>query len=102
VIIHKERLKIETVFIEQFLKRGQLGGVWSLDLEPIMELPPNGYLTSFYSGNVSSDRLNRMLQFIEEHHVNAAPEKVFMLEQTADAHRYLESSLSFGKTVIML
>lgn len=81
---------------------GQLGGVWSLDLEPIMELPPNGYLTSFYSGNVSSDRLNRMLQFIKEHHVNAAPEKVFMLEQTADAHRYLESSLSFGKTVIML
>ena len=81
---------------------GQLGGVWSLDLEPIMELPPNGYLTSFYSGNVSSDRLNRMLQFIEEHHVNAAPEKVFMLEQTADAHRYLESSRSFGKTVIML
>ncbi|MCR4751433.1 MAG: zinc-binding dehydrogenase [Eubacterium sp.] len=81
---------------------GQLGGVWNLDLEPIMELPPNGYLTSFYSGNVSSGRLNRMLRFIEDHHVNAAPEKVFMLEQTADAHRYLESSRSFGKTVIML
>lgn len=81
---------------------GQLGGVWNLDLEPIMELPANGYLTSFYSGNVSSDKLNRMLQFIEDHHVNAAPEKVFALEQTADAHRYLESSRSFGKTVIIL
>ena len=81
---------------------GQLGGVWNLDFEPIMELPPNGYLTSFYSGNVSSDRLNDMLKFIEDHHVNAAPEKVFSLEQTAEAHRYLESGDSFGKTVICL
>ena len=81
---------------------GQLGGVWDLDLEPIMELPANGYLTSFYSGNVSSDKLNRMLRFIEDHHVNAAPEKVFTLEQTSEAHRYLESSHSFGKTVVIL
>ena len=81
---------------------GQLGGVWNLDFEPIMELPPNGYLTSFYSGNVSSDRLNDMLQFIEDHHVNAAPEKIFSLEQTAEAHRYLESKDSFGKAVICL
>ncbi len=81
---------------------GQLGGVWNLDFEPIMELPPNGYLTSFYSGNVSSDRLNDMLKFIEDHHVNAAPEKVFSLEQTVEAHRYLESRDSFGKVVICL
>ena len=81
---------------------GQLGGVWNLDFEPIMELPPNGYLTSFYSGNVSSEKLNRMLRFIEEHQVNAAPEKVFPLEQTAEAHRYLESRDSFGKVVVSI
>ena len=81
---------------------GQLGGVWDLTFEPIMELPANGYLTSFYSGNVSAEKLNAMLRFIEENRVDAAPEKVFALEQTQEAHRYLESSGSFGKTVVVI
>mgnify|MGYP002863929986 CR=1 FL=1 len=81
---------------------GQLGGVWSFDLEPIMELPANGYLTSFYSGNVSEEKLNAMLRYIEEYRIDVQPEKVFSLEETAAAHAYLESSGSFGKTVVII
>lgn len=80
---------------------GELGGVWNIDLEPIQELPANGYLTSFYSGNVSEEKVNEMLAFIEERHVNAAPERVFPLENVADAHRYLEGGHSFGKAVVL-
>lgn len=81
---------------------GQLGGEWYLNgFEPIMELPANGYLTSFYSGNVDGARLQEMLDFIVERAVDVKPEKVFALESMADAHSYLESSHSFGKVVVI-
>lgn len=82
---------------------GQLGGQWYLDrFEPIMELPANGYLTSFYSGNVSADRIQEMLDFVRDYNVDAKPEKIFSLEQVPDAHRYLESSDSYGKVVCVV
>lgn len=79
---------------------GQLGGQWYLSgFEPIMELPANGYLTSFYSGNVDKKRLQAMLDYVAEYHVSAAPERVFSLEQVPEAHAYLEGAHSFGKVV---
>ncbi len=81
---------------------GQLGGQWELTFEPIMELPANGYLTSFYSGNVSEQKLNDMLGFIERHAIDVRPEKVFPLGQAAQAHCYLESSESFGKVILRM
>ena len=51
---------------------GQLGGQWNLDIEPIMELPMNGYLTSFYSGNVSSEKLNEMFEYIRRYHIDVS------------------------------
>ena len=47
------------------------------------------------------EKVNEMLAFIEERHVNAAPERVFSLENVADAHRYLEGGHSFGKAVVL-
>ncbi len=81
---------------------GQLGGEWYLnDFDPIFELPANGYLTSFYSGNVDGGRLQEMLNFIEEYRVNVRPERVFTLDQIPEAHAYLDSSRSFGKVVVV-
>ena len=81
---------------------GQLGGEWYLnDFDPIFELPANGYLTSFYSGNVDGGRLQEMLNYIEEYRVNVRPERVFTLDQIPEAHAYLDSSRSFGKVVVV-
>ena len=79
---------------------GQLGGEWYLnDFDPIFELPANGYLTSFYSGNVDSGRLQEMLDYIKEYDIDVRPERVFTLDQIPEAHAYLDSSSSFGKVV---
>ena len=81
---------------------GQLGGQWNLDIEPIMELPMNGYLTSFYSGNVSSEKLNEMFEYIRRYHIDVRPKKVFALNEAPEAHRYLEGQNSFGKVIIKI
>lgn len=81
---------------------GQLGGQWNLDIEPIMELPMNGYLTSFYSGNVSSAKLNEMFGYIRRYHIDVRPKKVFALNEAPEAHRYLEGQDSYGKVVIKI
>lgn len=82
---------------------GQLGGKWYIEeFDPIIDLPANGYLTSFYSGNVSNGKLQQMLDYIEEYNVEARAEKVFSLEEAPLAHEYLESSRSFGKCIVVL
>ena len=81
---------------------GLLGGEWTLDaFDPLEDMPANGYLTSFHSGNVCAESIQEMLNYISEHHVDVRPEKVFDLAGLADAHRYMESSRSFGKVVVM-
>lgn len=79
---------------------GQLGGQWTLDFDPISELPPNGYLTSFHSANVDQKRLQEMFDFVERYQPDIHPEKIFSLENTEEAHRYLESRESFGKVIV--
>lgn len=80
---------------------GQLGGRWYMDgFDPIVDLPANGYLTSFYSGNVDDRRLDELFAYIEEHGVDVAPERVFPLEDMVGAHRYLKGSHGFGKVVV--
>lgn len=81
---------------------GQLGGEWYLnDFDPIFDLPANGYLTSFYSGNVDRNRLQEMLDYIETFNVYVKPEKVFSLSEMREAHALLDSSKSFGKVVVI-
>lgn len=81
---------------------GELGGQWTMDdFDPITDIPDGAYLTSFYSGNVTEERIRDMLDFVEGYQIDLAPEKVFTgLDQVADAHRYLESPESFGKVVV--
>ncbi len=82
---------------------GQLGGKWELDgLDPIMDLPANGYLTSFYSGNVSQEHLQEMLDYVKKYKVDPRPERVFSLQEVSKAHAYLESAESFGKVIVLV
>ena len=80
----------------------QISGKWTMDgFDPITDIPDGAFLTSFYSGNVSDARMQKMLDFVETCHADLGPEKVFQgLDQVKEAHRYLESSESFGKVVI--
>ncbi|MCD7135513.1 zinc-binding dehydrogenase [Limosilactobacillus rudii] len=81
---------------------GELGNKWHLEkFDPIMDIAPNGYLTSFYSGNVSRQKLNGVLRLIEEQDIPVKPVKVFRLDQLPSAHRYLESHDSFGKVIVL-
>ncbi len=82
---------------------GQLGGQWTLnDFDPIFDLPANGYLTSFYSGNVDPARLQSLLDYVRTYGIDPAPERVFSLPQVPEAHAYLESAHSFGKVIVVI
>lgn len=82
---------------------GELGGVWTIDaLDPIIDIPNNRYLTGFYSGDVSSSKIQEMLAFIEKYHIDVTPARVFNLTQIQAAHQYLHSQHSFGKVVVTL
>ena len=81
---------------------GQLGNQWYLpEFDPIMDLAPNAYLTSFYSGNVDNEKLNDMLKLIEEKQVAVKPTKIFALDELPQAHAFLESKKSFGKVIVL-
>lgn len=81
---------------------GELGNEWYLNhFDPIMDIAPNSYLTSFYSDNVDQGKIDEMLDYIEKYQVDVQPEKVFDLAHVADAHRYLEGKNSFGKVVVV-
>lgn len=81
---------------------GQLGNQWYLpEFDPIMDLAPNAYLTSFYSGNVDNTKLNDMLKLIEEKRVAVKPTKIFSLDELPQAHAFLESKKSIGKVIVL-
>lgn len=81
---------------------GQLGNQWYLkDFDPIVDLAPNTYLTSFDSGNVNEHRLNQMLAVIEKKHIDVRPDKVFRLDQVSQAHQYIEQNHNIGKVIVL-
>ena len=80
---------------------GQLGGQWTLsDFDPIEALCRNVYLTTFASANVSNEKLQELIDFVEKYQIDVQPEKIFAIDQIQEAHAYLESSQSFGKVII--
>lgn len=82
---------------------GELGGVWTVpDLDPIMDIPNNAYLTGFSSGDVSQALLQELFDFIARYRVPVAPTKVFSFDQVPAAHAYLQSAGSFGKVIVLL
>ena len=66
-----------------------------------MELKNNVYLTTFYSGNVLQDKIQKMLAYIEQEQVDVRPERVFDLDSIQAAHDYLDSVVAFGKVIVL-
>lgn len=82
---------------------GLLGGHWTVpDFDPIEMLSRNLYLTTFASANVSQDKLQELVDFVERYHVDVGPEKIYKIDQIQDAHAYLEGSYSFGKVIVKI
>ena len=82
---------------------GLLGGQWTVpDFDPIEMLSRNLYLTTFASANVSQDKLQELVDFVERYHVDVGPEKVYKIDQIQEAHAYLEGSYSFGKVIVKI
>ena len=81
---------------------GLLGGKWTLDdFDPLEDMPVDGCLTAFHSGNANEAKIQEMLDFVKTYSVDVKPEKVFQLSEMRKAHEYLGSSRSFGKVVVM-
>lgn len=81
---------------------GELGGKWFLeDFDPIAVIHQGAYLTTMSSGEVTSAKLNEMLDYVTKYHVNVKPTKVFELDQVKMAHEYLESGHNLGKVVVV-
>lgn len=82
---------------------GQLGNQWALNnFDPIMDLAPNSYLTSCYSGNVNEKELNRLVNIVETGKMNVKPTRIFSLSEVPQAHEFLESNHSFGKVIVLI
>ena len=79
---------------------GLLGNQWLFDFEPLEELPNSTYLTIADSSDRNQTDVSDLFSYIEKYHVNVKPEKIFSLDDIQEAHRYLESSNSFGKVVV--
>ena len=71
------------------------------NFDPLEDLPVDSYITGFHSGNVNAAKIQTMLDYVKEYRVNAAPEKVFKLNEVPQAHEYLAAADSFGKVVVL-
>ena len=45
--------------------------------------------------------MNELLEYIEEKGIAVDPERVFPLEEVAQAHAFLQSQDSFGKVIVL-
>ncbi|MEE8680456.1 MAG: zinc-binding dehydrogenase [Olsenella sp.] len=67
-----------------------------------MDLPANGYLTSFCSGNVDQARIQALFDEIARTHADLGPAKVFPFSELREAHAWLGSKKSVGKAAVVL
>ncbi len=82
---------------------GQLGGQWFLEeFDPIMELQGNRYLTTAYSGRVSLQSIQSLIDYVEKYRMNIVADRIFSLETVSEAHRLMESGKGFGKNIVLL
>ena len=58
-------------------------------------------MTTFHSSDVSGEKVNELLAYIEGKGVAVEPERVFTLEEVAKAHAFLQSQDSFGKVIVL-
>ncbi|MEQ9404131.1 MAG: zinc-binding alcohol dehydrogenase family protein [Cyclobacteriaceae bacterium] len=82
---------------------GILGNEWSMsDFTPMGDIPSLGKLTVYMgdSANLSKDLLQDFIDEVENGKIVLNIDRVFSLDQVAEAHQYMEDNLAKGKIVV--
>lgn len=83
---------------------GILGNAWTLEkFAPMEAIPSTVRLTTFKSDTVdaagATEALNKIVRAVEDGRVRVRVDRVFELDELAEAHRYMESNQAMGKLV---
>lgn len=67
-----------------------------------MALKNNIYLTTFYSGNITVEKIQAMLDFMSAMKTEILKPQLFKLEDIAKAHAKIEAGSAIGKAVVLI
>ncbi|MFI2347508.1 zinc-binding dehydrogenase [Streptomyces sp. NPDC019443] len=86
---------------------GMLSGVWAVpDFEPVAMIPSGTRLTAFHSqdlqGSAGTEALQNIVDAVSKGTYHANLDRVFTLEEIADAHQYMETNQATGKVVVRI
>ncbi len=84
---------------------GILGGEWVLDrFDPFEQLPFGVRLTSYSGGaeDLPPSVLQRIIEGIKDGRIRVNLDRVFKIDEIAEAHRYMESNKASGKIVCLV
>ena len=84
---------------------GILGNEWTMDnFSPMGDIPSLGRLTVYMgeSKNLTKQLLQDFIDEVEKGSINLNIDKVFRLDQVAEAHQYMEDNKAKGKLVVKI
>ncbi|WP_281615888.1 zinc-binding alcohol dehydrogenase family protein [Flammeovirga sp. SubArs3] len=84
---------------------GILGNSWSFDhFEPMGDIPSLGRLTVYMgeASNINTSMLHEFIQAVEKGEIKLNIDKVYSLNEVAEAHQYMEDNKAKGKIVVVL
>lgn len=82
---------------------GVLGKQYTFEsFDPIKDIPPGTYLTSFYSNDPTQEIIDRIFLHLEQHRMVPEPAALFELSDIAKAHELLDSGCANGKIVVSI
>ncbi len=82
---------------------GILGGSWTMnEFTPMGDIPSLGRLTVYMgdAANLDKELLQEFINAVAAGHINLNVDKIFKLDEVAEAHTYMESNLAKGKIVV--
>lgn len=82
---------------------GILGNEWTMEeFTPMGDIPSLGRLTVYMgeSKNLSKELLQEFIDNVENGNINLNIDKVFQLDEIAEAHQYMENNNAKGKIVV--
>ena len=82
---------------------GILGNEWTMEeFTPMGDIPSLGRLTVYMgeSKNLSKELLQEFIDDVENGNINLNIDKVFQLDEVANAHEYMENNNAKGKIVV--
>ena len=82
---------------------GILGNEWTMkEFTPMGDIPSLGRLTVYMgeSKNLSKELLQEFIDDVEKGNINLNIDKVFQLDEVANAHQYMENNEAKGKIIV--